>query len=88
MILRYSTINLDDYNLCKTHDVDYVEPIATCPWPGSDQLLEEALFLVPENMPAGKVNGKRLEKKRCALTYVHVIRSARSLFIAWSRDGW
>ena len=53
-------MSIDDDNLWKTHEVDDVEPVAVCPWPGSDQLPEEALFLVPENMPAGKVNGKRL----------------------------
>ena len=60
MRLRDSALSLDDYSLWKTHELDDVDPTATCPWPGSGQLLEEALFLVPENMPAGKVNGKRL----------------------------
>ena len=60
MRLRDSALSLDDYNLWKTHEVDDVDPVAACPWPGSDQLLEEALFLVPENGPAGKVNGRRL----------------------------
>ena len=60
MRLRDSALSLDDYNLWKTHEIDDMNPVAACPWPGSDQLLEEALFLVPENGPAGKVNGKRL----------------------------
>ena len=60
MRLRDSALSLDGHNLRKTHEVDDVELVAACPWPGSDQLLEEALFLVPENRPAGKVDGKRL----------------------------
>ena len=56
---RFS-ISLDDYNLWKTHEVDDVGPDAACPWPGSNHFLQEALFLVPENKPAGKVNGMRL----------------------------
>ena len=60
MRFRDAAISLDDYNLWKTHELDNVDPDAACPWAGSGPLLEEALFLVPENMPAGKVNGKRL----------------------------
>ena len=60
MWLRDSALTLEDYSLWKTHELEDVDPTTTCPWPGSGQLLEEALFLVPENMPAGRVNGQRL----------------------------
>ena len=60
MRLRDFAHSLDDYSLWKTHELDDVDPAAECSWLGSGKLLEEALFLVPENMPAGKVNGKRL----------------------------
>ena len=60
MRLRDSALTLEDYSLWKTHELEDVDPTTTCPWPGSGRLLEEALFLVPENMPAGRVNGQRL----------------------------
>ena len=61
MRLRDSALSVDDYNLWKSHEINDVRPNLPCPWPGSDHLLEEALFcLVPENKPAGKVNGMRL----------------------------
>jgi hypothetical protein len=64
MRLRDSALSLDDYNLWKTHEVDDVDPVAACPWPGSDQLLEEALFLVPENGPVGSMEGVWLHGRR------------------------
>ena len=60
MRLRDAALTLEDYSLWKTHELEDVDPTTTCPWPGSGRLLEEALFLVPENMPAGRVNGQRL----------------------------
>ena len=56
MRLRYSVPSLDYYSLWKTHELDDVDLAATCHWPGSGQLVEKAVFLVPDNMPAGKVS--------------------------------
>ena len=57
MRLRDTAIALDDYSHWKSHELDVVDLGATSSWVASGQLLEEALFLVPENRPAGKVKG-------------------------------
>ena len=56
MRLRDSALSLDAYSLWKIQELDDVDVAATCNGPGSGQLVVGALFLVPENMPAGKVS--------------------------------
>ena len=60
MRLRDAAITTEDYALWKTHEVDDVSPEAQCPWVGGEHLLREAVLLVPENAPAGKINGNQL----------------------------
>ena len=44
----------------ETHEVDDVSPDVVCPRTGGENLLREAVLLVPENAPAGKINGNQL----------------------------
>ena len=60
MRLRDVAITVDDYDLWKGHQLESIDTAAKEPWLGAGHLTEDALFLVPENMPAGKVNGRRL----------------------------
>jgi hypothetical protein len=60
MRLRDAAITVDDYHLWKSHEIDSVDPGVECPWSGSEHLQNEAVILVPENGPAGKINGQRL----------------------------
>ena len=63
MRLRDVANTVEDYDLWKTHELDSLDPDGECSWPGSGRLLDEALVLVPENSPAGKLNGQRLAKR-------------------------
>ena len=54
MRLRDSAPSVDDYTLWKTHEVDDVRPNAACPWPGSNHLLEEALFFSAGEQASGQ----------------------------------
>ena len=65
MRLRDAAITREDYELWKTHELDVLQEsgpgsASHCSWEGSENLLREAVVLVPENAAAGKVNGKQL----------------------------
>ena len=60
MRLRDAALSVEDYNLWKSHELENVGPTSECSWDDSNHLLEDALFLVPENMLPGKINGQRL----------------------------
>ena len=52
MRLRDAALSVEDYNLWKSHELENVDPTSVCSWDDSNQLLEDALFLAPENMLA------------------------------------
>ena len=60
MRLRDAANTLEDYELWKTHELDSLDPEVDCPWEGGENLRREALVMVPENAPAGKINGMQL----------------------------
>ena len=52
MRLRDAALSVEDYYLWKSHELENVDPTSVCSWDDSNQLLEDALFLAPENMLA------------------------------------
>ena len=63
MRLRDVANRVEDYDLWKTHELDDLDPNSQCSWPEGESLLDEGLVLVPENGPAGKINGARLARR-------------------------
>ena len=60
MRLRDGAITVEDDELWLTHEVPSLDPKEGVPWFHGERLLREGLVLVPENAPAGRVNGRRL----------------------------
>ena len=60
MRLRDAAITLDDYKLWQQPEINSSEDVAATSWPGGENLVSDALFLVAENAQAGRINGQRL----------------------------
>ena len=58
--LRDAAFSQEDYDLWCSHDLLRDGQERDPHWPGSENLIEEALHLVMDNAQAGTVNGKRL----------------------------
>ena len=63
MRLRDGAITVEECRLLQTHEAPSLEPTEDVPWLHGERLLREGLVLVPENAPAGRVNGRRLAER-------------------------
>ena len=63
MRLRDIAITKDDYELWQTHSLDGCDAQHDAPWPGGENLLQQALYLVADNTRAGGINGQRLASR-------------------------
>ena len=78
MRLRDAAITTDDYDLWQTHSIDECDAEHDAPWPGGENLLRHALYLVADNTQAGRINGHRLASRAPSL---HEPSSAGSLSV-------
>ena len=67
MRLRDIAITKDDYDLWQTHSIDGCDAKHDAPWPGGENLLQQALYLVADNTQAGRINGHRLASRAASL---------------------
>ena len=67
MRLRDIAITKDDYELWQTHSLDGCDAKHDAPWPGGENLLREAIYLVADNTQAGIINGHRLASRAPSL---------------------
>ena len=60
MRLRDIAITKDDYELWQTHSLDGCDAHHDALWPGGENLLQQALYLIVGDAEAGRINGHRL----------------------------
>lgn len=58
--LRDAICTPDDWKLWQTHELDNTQQLPA--WPGSENLLDSALYLTIENAKCGRINGQKLKE--------------------------